>query len=67
MKLRFSNARTIRASLARVANAVANGQIEPKQANAIIYASTAILQSIRVDEQQKRLEALERSLEEIRG
>ena len=44
---------------------VANGTIEPKQANSIIMACNAVLSSIRTDEQEKKIDELNRMLEEL--
>lgn len=47
-----------------------NGQIDTKTANTIILACNAILGAIRTDEQQKRIEQLEKmviEVEESRG
>ena len=37
---------------------ILNGQIDPKSANAIIYACNVVLGAIRTDEQEKRLDEL---------
>lgn len=55
----------IRRTLTRVSNMVANGKIDSKQANAIIYAANGILSSIRADEQQNKIDELERLLKKI--
>lgn len=44
---------------------LANGDIEPKTANAIVIACNAILSSIRTDEQQRQIEEMERRLDEL--
>ena len=44
---------------------LANGEIEPKTANAIVIACNAILSSIRTDEQQRQIEEMERRLDEL--
>lgn len=54
----------VRKALARVANLVLNNEIEPKQANAIILACNAVLSAIRTDEQERKLDELERALKE---
>lgn len=51
--------------MTRVANMVLRGDLGPKEANAIIYAANTILQSIRADDQDKRLEELEALLAEL--
>lgn len=55
----------VRRTLIRVSNMVANGQIDTKQANAIIYAANAVLSSIRSDEQQRKIDELEQLLKDI--
>lgn len=56
----------VRRTLVRVSNMVANNQIDCKQANAIIYAANNVLASIRSDEQQKKIDELERIINEQR-
>lgn len=55
----------VRKTLVRISNMVANGQIDSKQANAIIYAANNILASIRTDEQQTKIDELEKLLKKI--
>ena len=50
----------VRRACNRVANLVLNGEIDAKTANAILYACNVTLGAIRVDEQQTRLDELER-------
>lgn len=66
-KIRFkmSTPTEVRRTLIRVSNMVANGQIDTKQANAIIYAANAVLSSIRSDEQQRKIDELEQILKDI--
>ena len=64
ISLRLANSRDVRKTLSRVANMVANGKMDTKIANTIILACNAILGSIRVDEQQKKIEELEMLLDE---
>ncbi|MEA4955891.1 MAG: hypothetical protein VB096_10350 [Pseudoflavonifractor sp.] len=45
---------------------VLNGQLEAKDANAIMYAANVILGAIRTDDQQKKLDELERIIEEMK-
>lgn len=60
--LKLSTAREIRQSLSKIANLVLNGELDPKQANALIVCCNAILSSIRIDEQEKKLAELEKIL-----
>lgn len=57
-RLKLSTPTEVRKALNRVANMILNGQIEPKSANAIIYACNVVLGAIRTDEQEKRLDEL---------
>lgn len=66
-RLKLSTPKDIKASVNKVANLVLNGEIEPKQANAILYAANINLGAIRTDEQQKKLEELEELIEERGG
>jgi len=45
---------------------VLNGQLEAKDANAIMYAANVILGAIRTDDQQNKLDELERIIEEMK-
>lgn len=59
IRLRLSTPNNIRKTLARVTNMIANNEIDTKKANTIIYSCNSILNSIRVDEQEKRISELE--------
>lgn len=59
IRLRLSTPNDIRRTLARVTNMIANNEIDTKKANTIIYSCNSILNSIRVDEQEKRISELE--------
>ena len=62
-RLKLSTPRDIQRALSRVSNMVLNGELDPKQANTIIYACNVILGTIRADEQQKKIDELEQLLE----
>ena len=64
-RLKLSNPREIRRTLNRIANMVLNGQLDPKQANAIMYACNITLGAIRIDDQQAKLEEIEKALESL--
>lgn len=66
-RLRLSSSRDIRQSLNRIANMLLNDELDPKTANAIMYACSISLNAIRVDEQQTKLDELERLVEEVRN
>ena len=60
--LKMSTSREIRRTTARIANMLLNKEIDPKTANAILYAANVTLSAIRVDEIEQRVEDLENSL-----
>lgn len=66
-KLSWSNAREVRRSLAAINNMLLNDKIEPDRARAIVYTANAILQSIRIDEQENQIEELRAMLEDIKN
>ena len=63
-RLNLSTPRDVRKSANRVANMLLNDELEPKTANAVLYACNVCLASIRTDEQEKRLDELERLVKE---
>lgn len=63
-RLKLDSPQAVRRALSRVANMVLNGEIDSKTANSIILACNAILSGIRTDEQQKKIDELERILNE---
>ncbi len=65
-RLKMSTSREVRRACNRVANMLLNDEIDPKTANAILYAANVTLGAIRVDEQQAKLDELERFMEDIR-
>lgn len=64
IKLRLDTPSNIRKSLSKVANMVLNGEIDTKTANTLTIVCNALLSSIRIDEQEKRIDELEVLLEE---
>ena len=66
-KFKTSNAKEVRVTLSKLVNLVANKDIDVKTANSIAYLTSYILQSIRVDEQEKQIEELKKILEEIQN
>ena len=65
IRLRTHTATEVRRTLSRVMNMVANGEIDNKTANTIILGCNAVLSAIRTDEQQRKIDDLERILNEI--
>lgn len=65
-RLKMSTPAEVKRALSRVANMVLNGELEAKDANAIMYAANVILGAIRVDEQQRKLDELEQLVEGLK-
>ena len=66
-KFKTSTPKEVRVTLSKLVNLVANGDIDVKTANSIAYLTSYILQSIRVDEQEKQIQELKKILEEIQN
>ena len=60
MRLRLKTATDVRRTLSKIANMVANGEMDTKQANTIILACNATLS----EEQGKKIEELEELINE---
>ena len=67
IRLRLKTPAEIRRALARVANMVLNKELDTKTANSIILACNAILSSVRLDDQQKKIDELEQLLQRLNG
>lgn len=63
-RLKMSTPREIRRTINRISNMLLNGELDPKTANAILYGCNVCLGAIRTDEQQTRLDELEKLVEE---
>ncbi len=64
--LRLSTPSDIRKTLARITNMIVNNEIDSKKANTIIYSCNSILNSIRADEQEKKIQELEEYINGIK-
>ncbi len=64
-RLKMGTSREIRRTLNRINNMLLNGEIDAKTANALIYGCNAALGAIRVDEQQAKLDELEKLVREV--
>lgn len=64
-RLKMSTAREVRRTVNRISNMLLNGELDPKTANAILYACNVCLGAIRTDEQEKKLNELEQLVEEL--
>ena len=65
IRLKTKTATEVRRTLSRVMNMVVNGEMDSKTANTIILGCNAVLSAIRADEQQHRINELEKILEEV--
>lgn len=66
IRLKTRTATEVRRTLSRVMNMVANGEMDNKTANTIILGCNAVLSAIRTDEQQRKIDELERILNTIK-
>lgn len=64
IRLKTKTPTEVRRTLSRVMNMVANKEMDNKTANTIILGCNAVLSAIRTDEQQKKIDELERILNE---
>lgn len=64
IRLRTKTPTEVRRTLSKVMNMVANGEMDHKIANTIILGCNAVLSSIRTDDQQKKIDELERYINE---
>ena len=65
IRLKTATPTEVRRTLSRIMNMVANGEIDSKSANTIILGCNAVLSAIRTDEQQRKINELEKLLGEI--
>ncbi|GLB27260.1 hypothetical protein LXJ15735_35010 [Lacrimispora xylanolytica] len=66
IRLKTGTATEVRRTLSRIMNMVVNGELDNKTANTIILGCNAVLSAIRTDEQQKKIDELERILSQTR-
>lgn len=66
INFRMNTATEIRRTLQKVANMVANEEMDQKNANTIIYASNSALACLKYDEQDKRIDELELIVQQLK-
>lgn len=66
IRLKTRTATEVRRTLSRVMNMVANGEMDNKTANTIILGCNAVLSAIRTDEQQRKIDELEKILNGVK-
>ena len=64
-RLKMTNSREVRRCVTRVCNMMMNGELDARTANAILYGCNVCLGAIRVDDQQAKLDELEKTLAEL--
>ena len=64
-KFKTSTPKEVRKMLSTLINMVANDEIPESKAKTITYMSSYILQSIKLDEQEKEIEELKSIIEQI--
>jgi hypothetical protein len=66
-RLKMSTSREVRRTVNRINNMVLNGEIDTKTANALLYGCNVCLGAIRTDEQQAKIDELEKIVEEMQN
>lgn len=66
-KFKTSTPKEVRKMLSTLVNMVANDEIPESKAKTITYMSSYILQSIKLDEQEKEIQELKELLEQLQG
>lgn len=64
-RLRMGTSTEVRRAVNRINNMVLNGEIDAKTANALLYGCNVCLGAIRVDDQQAKLNELEKLVKEL--
>lgn len=65
IRLKTGTPQEVRRTITRIMNMVANGEMDSKTGNTLIVGCNAVLSSIRADEQQRKVNELEKILEEV--
>ena len=63
--IKVSTPQEVRRALSRIMNMALNNEIDNKTANTIILGCNAVLSSIRIDEQQSKIDELEKVISEM--
>lgn len=64
-RLRMGSTTELKRTANKIANLLLNGEIDSKTANALLYSCNVIAGIIRVDEQQRKIDELERLIREL--
>ena len=61
----MTSSREVRRCVNRISNMLLNGELDARTANAILYGCNVCLGAIRIDDQGKKLDELEKTLAEL--
>lgn len=64
-RLRMGTSTEVRRAVNKINNLLLNGELDAKTANALLYGCNVCLGAIRVDDQQAKLDELERLIKEL--
>ena len=64
-RLKMTSSREVRRCVNRISNMLLNGELDARTANAILYGCNVCLGAIRIDDQGKKLDELEKTLAEV--
>ncbi len=64
-RLKMTTSREVRRAVNRITNMLLNGEIDARTANAILYGCNVCLGAIRVDDQQAKLDELEKVIKDL--
>ena len=64
-RLKMTSSREVRRCVNRISNMLLNGELDARTANAILYGCNVCLGAIRIDDQGKKLDELEKTLAEL--
>ena len=64
-RLRMGTSTEVRRAVNKINNMLLNGEVDAKTANALLYGCNVGLGAIRVDDQQAKLNELERAIKEL--
>lgn len=66
IRLKFTDLKSIKLSLNRVANLVANGELDPQRGSCIATLCNTLLKASKQEEIEKQIEELQEIIEDIR-
>lgn len=66
IRLKFTDIKSIKLSLNRVANLVANGELDPQRGSCIATLCNTLLKASKQEEIEKEIEELQEIIEDIR-